>query len=189
MPYIWYGMIYGILYDMIYNVRCSEMICDAIPKYCWNMFARYWNGLRHVDSGECSLFRESLEIWSVAHLPPWVAIQASRCAGRVNMILAVKTPGVSLPATIMAGGYTMWGTTARHDRRFVAGYSRREREFVYQTPQFSLSNVLSFTGWYIRNMPCASFYEWKLLNFKNCADHRMGPSRGLIFGRSYKPGV
>ena len=29
------------------------------------------------------------------------------------------------------------GSAARHDRRFVAGYSRREREFAFQTPRFS----------------------------------------------------
>ena len=44
------------------------MMCGTIAKYGEDIFARYWNGLRHVDSGECSLFRESLEIWSVAPL-------------------------------------------------------------------------------------------------------------------------
>ena len=48
---------------------------------------------------------------------------------------------------------------------------------------------MSFISWYIGNMPCASFYERKLLNFKNCADHRLAPYRELISGRSYKPGV
>ena len=48
---------------------------------------------------------------------------------------------------------------------------------------------MSFTSWYIGNMLCASFYKRKLLNFKNCADHRLAPCRGLISGRSYKPGV
>ena len=28
------------------------------------------------------------------------------------------------------------GSAARHDRRFVAVYSRREREFAYQIPRF-----------------------------------------------------
>ena len=41
-------------------------------------------------------------------LSPWVAIQASRCAWRVDMILAVKNPGVSLRPS-----------------RFVAGYPRK----------------------------------------------------------------
>ena len=43
------------------------MMCDTLAKYGEDMFARYWNGLRHVDSGECS-FREYLKIWSVAPL-------------------------------------------------------------------------------------------------------------------------
>ena len=38
-------------------------------------------------------------------------------------------------------------------------------------------------------MPCPSFYERKLLNFKNCANHHLALCRGLISGRSYKPGV
>ena len=66
------------------------------------------------------------------------------------------------------------GSATQHYRRFVAGYSLREREFRYQIPRFNYNNVLSFTSWYIGNMPCASFYERKLLNFKNCADHRLG---------------
>ena len=40
----------------------------------------------------------------VGHMT-WVAIQASRCAGRVDRILAVKNPGVSLhPSYKIAGG-------------------------------------------------------------------------------------
>ena len=81
------------------------------------------------------------------------------------------------------------GCAARHNRRFVAVYSRREREFAYQIPRFIYNDVLSFTSWYIGNMPCASFYERKLLNFKNYADHRLAPCQGLISGRFYKPGV
>ena len=37
-------------------------------------------------------------------VPPWVAIQASRCAGRVDRILAVKNPGVSLRHSYENGG-------------------------------------------------------------------------------------
>ena len=79
------------------------------------------------------------------------------------------------------------GSVARHDRRFVARYPRREREFANQIPRFSYNNILSFTCWYVRNMPCASFDERKLLNFKNCADHHLAPCQGLISGHSYKP--
>ena len=35
---------------------------------------------------------------------PWVAIQASRCAGRVDRLLAVKNPGVSLRPSHKNGG-------------------------------------------------------------------------------------
>ena len=35
---------------------------------------------------------------------PWVAIQASRCAWRVDRILAVKDPGVSLRPSYENGG-------------------------------------------------------------------------------------
>ena len=81
------------------------------------------------------------------------------------------------------------GSAARHDRCFVAWYARRERGFTYQIPRFSWNNVLSSTSCYIGEMPCASFYERKLWNFKNCADHRFPPCRWLISGRFYKTGV
>ena len=80
------------------------------------------------------------------------------------------------------------GSATRHDRRFVAGYPRREREFAYQIPRFSENHVFTFTSWYIGNMSCTSFYEWKLLNFKNGADHLLTPCRGFVSGHSYKPG-
>ena len=38
---------------------------------------------------------------------PWVAIQASRCAGRVDRILAVKNPGVSLRPSYENGGWVV----------------------------------------------------------------------------------
>ena len=38
-------------------------------------------------------------------------------------------------------------------------------------------------------MPCPSFYERKVLNFKNCANHHLALCRGLISVRTYKPGV
>ena len=37
-------------------------------------------------------------------ISPWVAIKASRCAGRVDRILAVKNPGVSLRPSYENGG-------------------------------------------------------------------------------------
>ena len=79
------------------------------------------------------------------------------------------------------------GSAARHCRRFVAGYPRREGEFAYQIPRFNQNNVLSFTSCYVANMSCTSFYEQKLLNFKNCTDHHLAPCWGLILGRSFKP--
>ena len=92
------------------------------------------------------------------------------------------------PGCLAAPQLRNWrtGCAARHDRHFVAGYPRRERKFAYQINRFDKNNVLSFSNWYVGNMPCHSFYERKLLNFKNCANHRLAPCRGLIFGRSYK---
>ena len=46
-------------------------------------------------------FSPALDNWLS---PPWVAIQASRCAGRVDRILAVKNPGVSLRPSYENGG-------------------------------------------------------------------------------------
>ena len=40
-------------------------------------------------------------------ITPWVAIQASRCAGRVDRILAVKNPGVPLRPSYENGGRVM----------------------------------------------------------------------------------
>ena len=95
------------------------------------------------------------------------------------------------PGRLAAPQLRKWraGSAARHDHGFVAEYSRREREFAYQIPRFNYTNVLNFICWYIGNMPCASFYERKLLNFKNCNDHRLMPCRWLFSGHSYKPGV
>ena len=81
------------------------------------------------------------------------------------------------------------GCAAQHNCHFVAGYPRIEREFAYQIPRFSQNNVLSFTSWYVGNMPCASFFKRKLLNFNNYGNHLLAPCRGLISGHSYKPGI
>ena len=95
------------------------------------------------------------------------------------------------PGRLAAPQLRNWraGSAARHECRFVAGCHWGERLFVYNIPRFNWNNVLRFTSWYIGNMPCASFYERKLLNFKNCADHGLAPCRGLISRCSYKTGV
>ena len=75
---------------------------------------RHW---LHCNLSKCQLFvQTATEIspkwqrfhfigWRCAHLiTPWVAIQASRCAWRVDRILAVKNPGVSLHPSDENGG-------------------------------------------------------------------------------------
>ena len=41
------------------------------------------------------------------------------------------------PGRLAAPQLRKWNSAARHDHRFVAGHSRREREFAYQIPRFN----------------------------------------------------
>ena len=116
---------------------------------------------------------------------PWVAIQASQCAGRVDRILAVKNPGVSLHPSYENGGREApLGTIAvllqdipEEKGRLLIRYPDLDRTMYW----------VSLVG--IKETCCVSFFEQKLLNFKHCADHRLAPCRGLISGRSYNPSV
>ena len=71
------------------------------------------SGGRSVTKPEKPLQNISLNVvqWSymeliryLYHFTPWVAIQASRCAGRVDRTLAVKNPGDSLRPSYGNGG-------------------------------------------------------------------------------------
>ena len=65
------------LYTTLFLLLVLIQLCSPS---CW-----------HLDSNYC-------------RTTPWVAIQASRCAGRVDRILLVKNPGVSLRPSFENGG-------------------------------------------------------------------------------------
>ena len=70
----------------------------------WYIFLRSSFTILKCWVGICFEILEIGHLVLNVHFPPWVAIQASRCAGRVNGILAVKNPGVSLRPSYENGG-------------------------------------------------------------------------------------
>ena len=86
------------------------------------------------------------------------------------------------PGCLVAPELRKWraGSAARHDHRFVAGYSQREREFAYQIPRFKQTNVFSFICWYIGNMPCV-FLRTKAFKFQELQRTSLGDLSTVSF--------
>ena len=96
------GLLLCIPSSPIPVVDSCMVLSSAFVVHLWFLSGRAqhcWHGMKCPSGYSGCSWRN---LWD--SFTPWVAIQASRCAGRVDRILAVKNPGVSLRPSYENGG-------------------------------------------------------------------------------------